>query len=48
MNAYAKRLASDIDTTLPYSIIGVSLGGMLASEMKTFLKNAFIRSLARE
>lgn len=37
MNAYARRMAVEIDTTNPYSIIGVSLGGMLASEMKTFL-----------
>jgi len=37
MNAYAKRIAASIDTSRPYSIIGVSLGGMLASEMKTFL-----------
>lgn len=37
MNAYSKRMDKSIDTTSPYSIIGVSLGGMLASEMKTFL-----------
>jgi pimeloyl-ACP methyl ester carboxylesterase len=37
MNTYAQRLAQKIDTTKPYTIIGVSLGGMLASEMKTFL-----------
>ncbi|MDC1221592.1 alpha/beta hydrolase [Salibacteraceae bacterium] len=37
MNTNARRMAENIDTTSPYSIIGVSLGGMLASEMKTFL-----------
>jgi pimeloyl-ACP methyl ester carboxylesterase len=33
MFAYAKRLSAQIDTTTPFYIIGVSLGGMLATEM---------------
>ncbi len=33
MSAYAKRLSAQIDTTTPFYIIGVSLGGMLATEM---------------
>ncbi len=37
MNAYAQRLARQIDTSRRYSIIGVSLGGMLAVEMSEFL-----------
>ena len=38
MNAYARRLAEKIDTHKgPYSIAGLSFGGMLASEMNTFL-----------
>lgn len=37
MHAYAKRLAQKIDTTEPFSIIGLSFGGMLASEISTFL-----------
>jgi pimeloyl-ACP methyl ester carboxylesterase len=38
MNEYAKRLAQKIDTRVPYAIIGLSFGGMLASEMCTFLQ----------
>lgn len=37
MAAYAHRMAAQIDTTRPYAIVGVSLGGMLAVEMKDFL-----------
>ncbi len=37
MTAYAHELAKQIDTTKNYSIIGVSLGGMLATEMADFL-----------
>lgn len=34
---YAKRLASQVDTTQPFYLIGVSLGGMCAVEMAKFL-----------
>jgi pimeloyl-ACP methyl ester carboxylesterase len=37
MHEYAVRLSAKIDTTQNFSIIGVSLGGMLACEMTTFL-----------
>jgi len=37
MKSYAKRLAEQIDTSKRFSIIGVSLGGMLAVEMSEFL-----------
>lgn len=37
MNSYARRLAVQIDTTRPFVLAGVSLGGMLATEMSTFL-----------
>lgn len=35
---YAKRLSSQIDSSKPFSLIGVSFGGMLAVEMSKFLK----------
>lgn len=35
--AYAKRMAAQIDTTQPFSIVGVSLGGMIAVEMSKFM-----------
>jgi len=38
MTDFARELAKQIDTTRQFSIIGVSLGGMLATEMNTFLK----------
>ncbi len=38
MAAYAKKMASQIDTTGRFSIIGVSLGGMVAVEMGKFLR----------
>lgn len=38
MAEYAKVLSKQIDTTRPFVLIGVSLGGMLASEMGDFLK----------
>lgn len=38
MLSYAKRLAQKIDTKVPYAIVGLSFGGMLASEMLTFLQ----------
>jgi len=37
MNDFAKALSSQIDTSIEYSIVGVSLGGMLATEMTDFL-----------
>lgn len=37
MQDFAKKLAEQIDTTRQFSIIGVSLGGMLATEMSDFL-----------
>jgi len=37
MNSFAKKMSAQIDTTQPFSIIGVSLGGMVACEMKKFL-----------
>lgn len=38
MNAYARRMAEDIDTTQPFCLVGLSFGGMIAVEMNTFLK----------
>lgn len=38
MNAYARRLAAEMDTTRPFSLVGLSFGGMMAVEMNTFLK----------
>ncbi len=37
MKSYAHKLAEQIDTSGRYSIIGVSLGGMLAVELSEFL-----------
>jgi len=37
MKSYAHKLARQIDTSADFSIIGVSLGGMLAVEMSEFL-----------
>lgn len=37
MHDYALRFAQKIDTTQNYSIMGLSLGGMIACEMTTFL-----------
>jgi pimeloyl-ACP methyl ester carboxylesterase len=37
MPSYARRIAADIDTTRPFSLVGVSLGGMTAVEMSKFL-----------
>lgn len=37
MAAYAQRMAAQIDTTQPFSLIGVSLGGMVAVEMTKIL-----------
>lgn len=38
MNAYARRMAADIDTARPFCLVGLSFGGMIAVEMNTFLK----------
>ncbi|HFA47651.1 MAG TPA: alpha/beta hydrolase [Bacteroidetes bacterium] len=38
MASYARRLSSQIDTTKRYSIVGVSLGGMLAVEMSKVMR----------
>lgn len=35
---YAKRMAAKIDTTKPFSVLGVSFGGMIAVEISKFLK----------
>jgi len=35
---YARRFISEIDTTQPYSLIGVSLGGMICSELADVLE----------
>jgi len=37
MQDYARELAKQIDTTQTFSLVGVSLGGMLATEMNEFL-----------
>jgi len=37
MNAYAHMLSEQIDTTKPFILLGTSIGGMLATEMTTFL-----------
>lgn len=37
LNDYAKRLAVSIDTSKPYAIVGLSMGGMIASAMSQFL-----------
>jgi len=37
MSDFARELAKQIDTTQSFSIVGVSLGGMLATEMAEFL-----------
>ncbi|WP_051568621.1 alpha/beta fold hydrolase [Crocinitomix catalasitica] len=38
MNTFARELAKQIDTNQRFILIGVSLGGMLATEMNSFLK----------
>jgi pimeloyl-ACP methyl ester carboxylesterase len=38
MPEYAQRFVSQIDTTQPYSLIGVSLGGMICSELADVLQ----------
>ncbi len=38
MDAYARRLATQIDTSQSFVLMGTSLGGMLATEMNDFLQ----------
>lgn len=37
LNDYARRLALSIDTTQPFALVGLSMGGMIASAMTQFL-----------
>lgn len=37
MNSFAQEIAQQIDTTSPFVLVGTSLGGMLCTEMSTFL-----------
>jgi pimeloyl-ACP methyl ester carboxylesterase len=37
LNEYARRLSASIDTSQPFSIIGLSMGGMIACAMTDFL-----------
>jgi pimeloyl-ACP methyl ester carboxylesterase len=49
LNAYAKRLADAIDTSQPFSLVGLSMGGMIAATMTEFLqpqKTILISSIA--
>lgn len=49
LNEYAQRLAAHIDTSRPYALVGLSMGGMLASAMTQFLhpaKTILISSIA--
>lgn len=49
MSNYAQRILQQIDTTQPFSLIGVSLGGMIATEItkKTHPTHTIIISSAR-
>ncbi|UXX79634.1 alpha/beta hydrolase [Reichenbachiella carrageenanivorans] len=50
MNAYAKRLCDQVDTSEPFVLLGVSFGGMLAIEMNKYIqpeKTILVTSLAR-
>jgi len=38
MSQYARRLSAQIDTNMAFSLVGVSLGGMIAVEMSKFLE----------
>ena len=38
ISAYAARLVSQIDTTKPFQLVGLSFGGMIAQEMNTIIK----------
>ena len=37
---YSKRLCDQVDTTEPFALVGLSFGGMLATEMCKFIKPA--------
>ncbi|MFK7904400.1 MAG: alpha/beta fold hydrolase [Chitinophagales bacterium] len=37
ISSYARRLSKQIDTTKPYALIGVSIGGVFSIEMRRFL-----------
>jgi pimeloyl-ACP methyl ester carboxylesterase len=37
MGSYAKRLSDQIDTSAPFALVGLSFGGMLATEMCKFI-----------
>ena len=48
LSDYAKRLAASIDTTKPFALVGLSMGGMIATAMTQFLspcKTILISSL---
>lgn len=50
LHDYAKKLCEQIDTSEPFVILGVSFGGMLATEMNKFVtpaKTILMSSLAR-
>lgn len=38
MSSYAKRLCEQVDTSQPFALVGLSFGGMLATEMCKFIK----------
>ena len=38
LNDYARRLAESIDTAQPFAVVGLSMGGMIASAMSQFLR----------
>jgi pimeloyl-ACP methyl ester carboxylesterase len=38
LKEFSKRLSTQIDTTRAYTLIGVSLGGMIATEMSVFME----------
>ncbi|HVF80471.1 MAG TPA: alpha/beta hydrolase [Flavisolibacter sp.] len=38
LNSYAKRLSAPIDTTQPFALVGLSMGGMIAAAMSDFLQ----------
>lgn len=38
LSSYARRLASQIDETKPFFLVGVSFGGMIAVELNKFMK----------
>jgi len=50
MSSYAKKIAEKIDTTKPFVLIGLSFGGMLATEVMEFVqpqKTILLSSAAR-